>query len=140
TVLQLVIDANHLRDALDALSDFSRRHFAAGSAQREGEIFINAQVRIERILLENEGNVPLRRSICGGVLPSYDNGPLFRFLQSRDQSQGGRFTCAGRSEQHEELAIANREIEFRNGRGRAETFRDLFECDFRHGAYSSWRA
>ena len=56
-VLELGADPQHLGDRGYAPLDLRLRHPARGRAQREGEIVEHRQMRIERVLLEDEGDV-----------------------------------------------------------------------------------
>jgi len=89
---------------------------------------------IERILLEDEGDIARRRRFPARV-PAIDrNGSPIGALQSRDQTKRRRLAGAGRPEQHHELAASDRKREIAHGFDIAEALADLLELDVRHGA------
>ena len=61
-VLELAGDAQHGRDLVDAPLDLVLRHAARRRAQREGEVVVGGEVRVERILLEDERRRLARRA------------------------------------------------------------------------------
>jgi hypothetical protein len=68
-IAELAGDVQKLGRLLDALSDQRLRHMARRRAQRKGEIVVYRQVRIERVLLKDEGDVARSRRIAGHVAP-----------------------------------------------------------------------
>ena len=62
-VVELGGDVEKLRDRLDALADHRPRAPGGRRTQRKGEIVVDAEMRIERVLLEDEGDVARRRRL-----------------------------------------------------------------------------
>lgn len=60
TLIQAVADAESIRDAFDVLASFFSSD--SGAAQRELEMLARAQMRIQRIVLEDDAEIPLVRA------------------------------------------------------------------------------
>ena len=66
-------------------------------------------MRIERVLLEDEGDVARGRRAPRHVAPADDDRAGVRPLEPGDQAQRRGLAGAGRPEQHDELAVADGE-------------------------------
>ena len=131
-VVELVVDAHQLRHLLDAPADLGLRHLSRRRAQREGQVLEHRQMRIERILLEHEGDVAGSRRQARGVAAGDVDRALLRLFQAGDQPQRRRLAGAGRPEQHHELAIGDTQVEVADRCDIAERFRDATQPHISH--------
>ena len=97
------------RGAVDTVIDLALRR----AAQFHGERHVGGDrhMRVERIVLKNHGHVTLfRRQIVDDALTDSDftRGDVF---QACDHPQQSRFAAAGGTDQHNELAIAYRNVD-----------------------------
>ena len=79
--------------------------------ETERHVLIDAHMGIKRIVLEHHRDIAVAgRDIVDHTVPDPDltAGDL---LQARDHTKSGSLTAAGRTDKHEELAIANIEIQ-----------------------------
>jgi hypothetical protein len=76
-----------------------------------GHVVVHAQVRVERVVLEDHRDVALlrRNLVDDGVVDHQIS--LADLLQPREHAQRGRLAAAGRAHQNHELAVADRQIE-----------------------------
>jgi hypothetical protein len=73
----------------------------------------------ERVVLKHEPNASLRSRMACGVLPLEKNRSRISALKPRDDSQKGRLSRAGRSEQSNHLAMLDVEANSSDGLERA---------------------
>ena len=74
-------------------------------AQRKGQVVVDRQMRIQRVLLEHERHVACRRRFARHVAPAdVDAAGVGRF-EPCEQPQGRGLAGAGRPEQDDELAV-----------------------------------
>ena len=106
---ELVGDAQQRRDLVHLLADAGSGRRPRRRAQRKSQIVEHGQMRIERILLEHEGDVALRRRGARDIRPAMRICARVRPLEARDQAQSRRLAGAGRPEQHDECAVVDRE-------------------------------
>ena len=84
-----------------------RRHLP--HLQPEGDVVEHRQVRIERIALKHHRDVPVTgRHVVDDAAADRDR-PLADLLEARDHPQGGRLAAAGRSDDDDELTVADLE-------------------------------
>src|SRR5207249_2981544 len=85
--------------------------------QPEGHVVVDRHVRIEGVVLEHHGDVPVpgRQAIHH---PTADLDDAFRdLLESGDHPQCGGLATAGRTNQHYELAVSDVQVEVGDGPG-----------------------
>ena len=129
-LLQQVLDAQHLGHRGDLLAHLCVGH--AGGAQREGDVVEGAQVRIERVQLEHEGDVALLRRQL--VHPPAVDADVARVdaLQPGDGAQRRRLAAARRPEQHDELAVPDVQVELADDVVGAEVLVGVDDLDVGH--------
>jgi hypothetical protein len=100
----------------------------------DGEVVEDAHVRVERVGLEDHGDVAVlgRHVIDHSIAdPQLAVGDL---LQPGHTAQSGRLATAGRADQDEELAVLDLEVEIVHGDDLgAVPLRHVVERDGRHG-------
>jgi hypothetical protein len=108
------------RDRVDPRGDRLGDQGAARRAQGKGEVLAHAQMRIERVLLEDEGGVAGRR--FQPLDPRAADADLARVLafDAGDQAQGRGLAGTGRAEQDDELAVRDGQREVAHRAGAAE--------------------
>ena len=104
-VPQLVVDPQQARDLRDARADVGLGDAPHGRAQREGEVVVDGEVRVERVLLEHEGDVAPGRFRLRPVDPADADGARIGALEACREPQGRRLAGSRGSEQHHELSV-----------------------------------
>jgi hypothetical protein len=137
---ELVLDAQQAGDLGHLLAHPGLGNPAQRRAQGKGEVVEDAQVRIERVLLEHEGDVAQRRRGGADVLAADEDPTLVRPLEAGDEAQRRRLAGTARPEQDDELARGDVEREIVHGRGRAEAFSHAIEAKLSHGSPRVCRA
>jgi hypothetical protein len=130
--LEQVLEADDLRDPADPLADLRFRDLL--DLQAVGHVVVHAQMRIERVVLEDHGDVALLRSdlvddpVVDHQLPRAD------LLQPREHAQRGRLAAPGRPDQDHELAVPDLQVQRVDGREAVVVdLRDGVERHARHG-------
>ena len=122
-VLRQADEAEQLRNALAALA----------AADAEADVLLDAQVREERVLLEDHPD-PARVRRDEDARPE-DGAVLDRdlagvgALEARDESEQRRLAAAARAEQGDELAALDAELALEHGRDVAEALRHAVRAD-----------
>ena len=99
----------------------------------EAHVPVRVHVRVERVVLEHHGDVPFLRRKIVHDLPVDLHVPGRDRLQARDHAQRGRLSAAGRSDEHDELAGPDLEVEAGDGFGSVGIdLRQTLEDDLRH--------
>src|ERR1700683_2210056 len=83
--------------------------------QREGDVLPHGHVREERALLEDHGNISLARLEVISALPAQPEITRGGFLEPGDEPQDRGLPAAGRSEQHEYLAVIDVKVKVLHG-------------------------
>ncbi len=125
-------DPGELRDFEHALPDFRLGQAAGRRAQRKREIVKDAQVRIERVLLEHERHVAQRRRLVRCIAVADHDRAGIGLFEPGDQPQQRRLAGAGRSQQHDELAVRNGDAQVLDRLDGAEAFGDAVDKNFSH--------
>ena len=94
------------RGALDAVRDFIGTR--AAQLEREAHIVGDGHMRIERVVLEHHRNVALFRLDIVDDAITDRNGSRGDVFQAREHPQQGRLAATGGADQHDELAILDR--------------------------------
>jgi hypothetical protein len=135
--LEEIVDREHLRRRLDPLPD----HVLPDLVQLEAErhVVVDAHVRVERVVLEDHGDVPVhRRDLVHARAADVDLAGG-RILEPRRHPQHRRLPGAGGADQDDELAVHDLEIERGDGDGAVgEPLRQPQVLDRRH--YASFLA
>ena len=79
--------------------------------EREGHVLAHRHVRIQRVGLEDHGQVTLGRAEIGDVTAIEFDFPAADFLQSRNQAQQRGLAAAGRADENDELPVADIQID-----------------------------
>ena len=131
-VVQLGFDVQQTRHFFHFGADLGFRHPADRRTQRKSHVLEHAQVRIQRILLEHEGDVTIGRRIAGDVAPADPDRTAIRHLQSGDEAQGRGLAGARRPEQRDEFAVCNGQGQIADRSRLAERLGDGSDFDFSH--------
>src|ERR1019366_4025079 len=99
----------YLRGVLHALINF--RPGEAAELQPERHVLIDRHVRIERVVLENQGDVAVLGWKAVHDLAIYGNRARSGFLQPGDQAQGGSLAATGRPNQRQEFFVFHEQAE-----------------------------
>ncbi|GAA3216905.1 hypothetical protein GCM10020256_19520 [Streptomyces thermocoprophilus] len=116
-------------DQLQHLLDLLLHALDAASAQTEGDVLEDVEVREEGVGLEHRVHGPLVRRQRGDVLVAEVDGAAAGFLQAGDHAQGGGLAAAGRAEQGEEGALRDGQVERVHGGEGAVRLADSGEAD-----------
>jgi hypothetical protein len=136
--LQELLEAEDPGRVLNATVDLVLRHLL--EPQPEGDVVVDRQVRVERVALEDHGDVAIARGnvVDDALADSHDS--LRHFLEAGDHAQGGRLAAAGRADEHHELPVGNAEVEVRDGsRAVGVDLGDLVEANAGHDGPSRLR-
>ena len=101
-------------------------------AQRKRNVLVGGQMRIEGEQLEHEGDIAVGRLTALHRLSVDQNLAAVDFLQAGDGAQRRGLAAAGRSQQHEKLAMADLEVELADDVVVAEILLDVPEDDAGH--------
>src|SRR5690606_6910539 len=93
-----------------------------------------------RILLQDERYVALGRPPVADIGSVDEDLALGRLLQAGDDAQRRRLACAGLTEQDEELAVGDLQVEFTQRRVAAELLGNVLEADMGHCSRASLQA
>jgi len=89
-------------------------------------------MRVERVVLEHHGDVPVfRRHVIHQLVADVDF-PRGGFLKSGDHAQRRALAAAGRADQDNELAVGDVEIDALYRRGAVKSLDNIAERDLRH--------
>ena len=121
--LQEMLDAQHGGGLLHATIDFGSGRLAQLEAERH--VVIDVHMGIERIILEDHGNVPgLGRYPIHQSIADEDLAPGDR-LQSGDAIEHGGFSAAAGTKQNHELAVPDLQAHVLYRRHFAETLAEI---------------
>jgi hypothetical protein len=101
-------------------------------AQREGHVAEHRHMRVKRVVLEYHRNVAMRRrdaihhlAVDGDLAPA-------QILEPGDHAQHGRLAAARRSDQHDELLVADLEVDVLDRMDLVELLVEIANNDGRH--------
>ena len=89
-------------------------------------------MRVQREMLEDHRHIAVLRGEPRDRAAADADLAGGRLVQARDQPQRGRLAAAGRSDQHQQLAVPDLQIKPVDGRHAAVGLAQLFEDDFGH--------
>lgn len=116
-------------DELQHVVDLLLHGLDAAAAQPEGDVLVDAQVREERVALEDRVDGAFVRRQGGDVLVAETDGARRRVLESGDHPQRGGLSAAGGAEQGEERALRDGQVQRVDGREGAVGLADPGEAD-----------
>jgi hypothetical protein len=118
----------HGREGLgDAAFHVRPRHLLRLQAERD--VFSDAHVRKERVVLEDHADLPPVRGHPRDVLVFDAHAPGIGRLESRDEAQHRRLAAPGRSEQCHDLALSDRKGDVGRDTQAAETLLEVVEVE-----------
>ena len=107
--VQVLGEVEDLRGLLDLLPDL--RLVDAGDLEREAHVVGDGHVRVQRVVLEHHGDVPVLRRQVRDVAVADADGAAVDVLQPREHAERGGLAAAGRTDQDEELAVLDVDVE-----------------------------
>lgn len=119
-----------LRDIAHTPIDFRPRNLPV--TEREGEVLVHRERRIEGIGLEGERDVPLPRRAFVDAMPVDQDVPLGDRLEPGNHAHRRTLAAAGRTEEREELAIVGSEVDIVDGDHRAVALGDVAQFKRAH--------
>jgi hypothetical protein len=125
--LQQRADLQDIGGFLHTRLDF--RFLVTRRLQPEGEVLVNAHMRIERIGLEDHGNAALGGGCFVHPFAIDAKITLGDFLETGDHAQKRGFAAARRADEHREFTRFDLEIDTVNDRKSAEPLDDLFQSN-----------
>ena len=131
-VAELAADVQQFRRLLNALANCRFRDAAGRRAQRKGEIVVDGQVGIQRILLKDERDIPRPRRVARHVVAVDRNRTVVGALKARNQPKRRRLAGAARPQQHDELAIVDGQRQVAHRFDAAKTLVDVAQDDVSH--------
>jgi hypothetical protein len=129
--LEQPLEPEDLGGLLHAAVGLVLRHLL--QLQPEGDVVVDAEVRVERIALEHHRDIAVARGdvVDHAVADAHD--ALRDVLEPGDHAERRRLAAAGRADEHHELSVLDGEIEIVDG---ARTVRvdlaDVLERDTSH--------
>ena len=130
--LEQVLEAEDARRLLHEAVPLGRRD--AARLERELHVPPHRHVRVQRVALEDHGDVAvLRLDVVDLAAPDLD-GAFGRLLEAGDHAQRGRLPAAGRPEQDEELLVGHLQGEVVDRGHVGEALRHLTDGDPAHGS------
>ena len=127
-----MVDPDHARNFPHAPVDFVAAELAHWRSQRESQVVVDRHMRIERILLEDECDVPIGRSFACDVATAYLDAAAVGALQAGNEAQCRRLPGARWPEQDDELTVTDREVQISESLCIAKTLVEAFENDVSH--------
>jgi len=128
--LQEALDPQDAGGAADLL--LHRRVGHPAQPQGEGEVVEHAHVRIERVVLEHHGDVaPAHRHVVDHLVADRDLA-VGDLLQPRHHAQEGRLAAARGTDQGDELAVLDRQVDAVNHLHGTVGLANAPEIDRRH--------
>ena len=125
--LQQFADAEELGRDRDAVVDRRLRHLP--QPQREGDVLVDVEVRIEPDRLEHHRHVAALGRNVGDVLRTEEYPPGARHLDAGDDVERRRLPAPGRPQQHQQLLRPDLEIEPSKNLDAADGLADLLQAD-----------
>src|SRR5690606_7593676 len=103
--------------------------------QAEGHVVVDVHVRVEGVVLEDHGDVPiLGRDIVDQGVTDVDV-PLGDLLQASHHAEGGGLAASRRAHQNHELTVGNVDVGVLDGHHIAEAFRYILEDHLGHSRF-----
>ena len=129
--LQKLLEAEHRGNLTHAALDLVLRRVP--HAQAVGEVLRNGQMRIQRVVLEDHGDVAVARREVRDISVADRDRPARDLFEPRDHAEQRRLAAPGRPDQDEELAVRDVEAHAVDGADTAaELLRHLLDRDLGH--------
>ena len=126
-----VHDVEHLRCGHDLGFDLGA--WQPAHLQRERQVLENGLLRVERVVLEHHGDVPvLGIEIVDQPVADVDV-PAGHRNEAGNEIERRRLAAAGRADQSDELSVVDRQRNVVDGQDRAITLDDVLQYDSGHG-------
>ena len=105
--------------------------------ERVAHVVAHAEMRIERVLLEDERDIAILRLQPDDALAVDPDVAVIRLLETGEHPQRRRLAATARAEQDEQLAVVRRErqVLHRGRRLPGKLLPDRVELDRRHASY-----
>ena len=113
--IEVRLEIEHLRDLFDAGADL--RLVGSGELERKTHVLGHRHVRVQRVVLEDHRDVALFRLLTGDVAVADEDASTVDVFEPGEHAQGGRLSAAGGSDEDEELAVLDLEVELVHCRG-----------------------
>ena len=111
--VQQLLQLEDARGVVDALVDVGLGHLAQLEAERE--VVADRHVRVERVALEDHGDVAILRGDVVDDPVADQELALGDLLEPGDHPQARGLPATGGADEHHELAVADLEVEVRHG-------------------------
>ena len=125
-----MFDLQQLGHVAHALPPFGTPHVLR--LQRKGDVVAHGHVGVERKELEDKGDVAVGGVRPGDVAFANVNRAVGHRFEAGDHAQRGRLAAARWAEQHDKLAVVDREVDGLDGVDIAKFFLDLVKLNFGH--------
>jgi hypothetical protein len=106
--------------------------------EREADILRDRHVRIEPIVLEHHGHIPLYRRQMIDALTVHQNIARGCVLKARNHVEGGSLAAARRTEESNELCLTDGEIDIGANGKLAERLEEFSQFDCGHAPVIPW--
>ncbi len=87
----------------------------ASHLQGEAHVVGDGHVRVQRVVLEHHGDVPVLRGQVGDVAIADHDLPGVHLFEASEHAQRGGLAATGGSDQHHELAVPDLEVQLVDG-------------------------
>ena len=124
------LDVEEACGALDAARDL--RALQLAHTQAEGEVLPDGHLRVQRVVLEDHGDVAVARGHVVDDALSDPDVAVGERLEAGEQAEGRGLAATGGADQHHELAVADLERELGDGDHRPEVPGRAIVGDGRH--------
>ncbi len=116
-------------------ADFAFHQLLVHAGQVEGKrhVLAHAHMRVQRIGLKHHRQVALGRGDFGDVAAIEFNSAFGDFFKARDQTQQGRFTAAGRADEHHEFLVVHFQVNALDDGKAFEAFLQILDFQVGHG-------
>ena len=104
----------------------------ADGTQREGEVLVDGEVRVERIVLEHERDVAIGGPQILNRLAVEQDIAAIDFLEAGNGAQRGGLAAARGAEEDHEFAILHGEVDVVDDVNRAEVLVDMAKFNLSH--------
>ena len=134
--LEVGLEVEDLGGLLDALVDLGLVH--AGDLQGEAHVVGHRHVRVERVVLEDHGNVTVLGGEVGDIAVADPDPALVDLLEAREHAERGGLAAPGRADEDEELTVFDVDVQLVD-RGLVVARVDagcLVELDCCHGVFA----
>jgi hypothetical protein len=130
--IEQLVQPEQLGHLVDAALDLALRCLT--DAKAVAEVVAHVHVRVERVVLEHHRDVALARLEAGDVSIAEADRTVVHGLEARDHPQQRGLAAAGRTDEHHELAVLDRQTDPVHGLDAIrEPLADPAQDDLAHG-------